>query len=277
MFPYFDRLREELIKNNFYAKQAWSDHVHWGYWEKPDSQKINRESFSAATVALSQKIIAKAAIQDGYKILDVGCGFGGTIRMLNEKHHYCELIGLNIDGEQLAVAKKLTKSRNHNTIKFVQADACDLHFEKEYFDVIITIESIFHFFDRKRFLQEASRVLKPKGKLVLSDFVPILCASKILNRIENTFNLAGKAYGKLNIDINKNKYQKISRQSGLSIKKIEDITKNTLPTYKILKEYFSTMSQKDNKVFSSATSWIEFPSRFGLLKYLLISMEKNES
>ncbi len=274
MFPYFEKLEEELNKDSLEAKIILGDHVHWGYWNNYSNFLINSNNFNQAAKNLLERIIEKANIKNGQRILDVGCGYGGTIRILNEKFSDCELIGINIDEKQIKRARDLTKEKNNNKISFVKADAINLPFEHNSIDNILAVESIFHFESRDKFLKECSRVLKEYGKIVLSDFVPIKYFSKIFSWMENKFNLAGKAYGNLNININRSKYTQIARNNDFEIK-FEDVTKNTLPTYKILKNYFKTF-EKDSKKFISATTWIEIPSKLRLLKYLLISLEKNE-
>lgn len=273
MFPYFEKLEEELNRNNPKAKIALGDHVHWGYWSNSSDFFVDSKNFSQAANNLSEKIIKIADLKDGQKILDVGCGYGGTIRMLNEKYSNCELIGINIDEKQIKRAKELTKEKNNNKISFIKADAINLLFEDSSIDNILAVESVFHFESRDKFLKECSRVLKKEGGVFLSDFVPIRFFNKIFNWIENKFNLVGRVYGNLNIDINENKYRKIAHDYCFEIN-FEDITKNTLPTYKVLKKYFKSL-EKDSKKFVSATTWIEIPSKLGLLKYLLVSFKKN--
>lgn len=273
MFPYFEKLEEELDKGNLEAKIALSDHVHWGYWDDPNDFSVDSGNFNQAARNVSEKILEKAGIKDNQKILDVGCGYGGTIRMLNEAFSNCELVGINIDQKQIRRAEDITKEKNNNKISFIEADALNLPFDDGSVDAVLAVESIFHFDSREKFLKECSRVLRKGGRVVLSDFVPVRPFNTLFNWLESRFRLAGKAYGSLHIDINKSTYLRMARNNGFEIE-FEDITKNTLPTYSILKKHFRALGE-DSRKFVSATTWIEIPSRLGLLKYLLISLKKN--
>ncbi len=92
---------------------------------------------------------------DGARILDVGCGFGGTIDHLDERLDGCELVGLNIDRRQLARARALVTPRRDNTVDFVAGDACRLPFADASFDFLSAVECAFHFPSRKQFFREA--------------------------------------------------------------------------------------------------------------------------
>ena len=68
-----------------------------------------------------------------------------------------------------------------NSVHFVQANACALPLRADHFEVILCVESIFHFPDRRKFFEECGRVLKPGGLLVISDFVPIRYFGRLLD------------------------------------------------------------------------------------------------
>ncbi|NET78498.1 class I SAM-dependent methyltransferase [Okeania sp. SIO1F9] len=265
-FPYFDKILANLEDEA--TKTIFGNHVHWGYWENPNWAKNTAEDFAIATEKLSQKVYQAADIKDGISILDVGCGFGGTAASINNNYSEVKITGLNIDERQLNVARKQVQACGDNSIEFVQGDATKMPFPDNFFDVVLAVECIFHFPSRSAFFQEAKRVLKPGGKIALSDFFPTATIN-FFEPVVRLFikDLGAETYGNVNFFTIAN-YQDLAIKIGLNSFLIEDITFNTLPTYKILKEFpvfsDSPANQKTNNIF-------EWVTRLGLLRYLILS------
>jgi hypothetical protein len=83
--PYFDTLFQLLQDNDPDTLAAFGRHVHWGYWESPDSADGSAQDYARAAERLCRRVCDAADIRDGQRIVDVGCGFGGTIASLNER------------------------------------------------------------------------------------------------------------------------------------------------------------------------------------------------
>ena len=230
--PYFDLLLEARRRGDPSAS-VFSRFVHWGYWADPRAAGTGAEDFQAAMERLNLEVLAAAEAADGQSVLDAGCGFGGTLAALNEARRGVSLVGVNIDGRQLAVAERSVKARPGNAVRFVQADACALPFADASFDRVLAVECVFHFPSRLAFLKVASRVLRPGGLLALSDFVPRGAGpGGVLARWLESRVAAG--YGTLGAGFSEGSYAAMAEAAGLAPVLERDITRETLPTYPFL-------------------------------------------
>ena len=161
--PYFDALFARLEAGDPAATAAFGRHVHWGYWANPGAADGTGEDYARAAEALCQAVCDAAPVADGMRVLDVGCGFGGTIASLNERFQNLDMVGVNIDPRQLARAADTVHTANGNRVQWVEADACDLPLTGP-FDVVLAVECVFHFPSRAKFLSEMDRIV-PWGDL----------------------------------------------------------------------------------------------------------------
>ena len=269
--PYFDRLIAELGKGNEQAIGAFGRHVHWGYWDNPNAADGTVADFAAAAEALCRRVCDAGGVDGADRILDCGCGFGGTIASLNERFSHKQLVGLNIDDRQLARAREQVQPLNGNQIDFILADACEMPFEDNSFDVVLAVECIFHFPSRERFFQEARRVLAPGGRLAICDFVPLPAVVPFLKLAGKfTKGSLARTYGRVDSKFSLPKYRSLATTTQFAIGHSEDITLNTLPTYPIVRRL---MRQTGEMATERLTAAAELINRLGLSRYLILSFE----
>lgn len=271
--PYFDLLMGDRDNRGEFG-QLWEDQVHWGYWENPELADGTQADYIAAMEQMNAVLFEAGKVADGQTLLDVGCGFGGTIRQINAMHSDMDLTGLNIDPRQLAAADAASTPADGNKISWVEADACQLPFEDNSFDRVLAVECIFHFPSRERFLAEASRVLKPGGYLAVSDFVPTMMffgKTPIWMAIRTRI---AKSYGTLG-NVPLRSYKSMGSRAGLQLKTKRNIRKQTLPTYPFLLEFFRAQESADTrKTMIVGTRWMKWLSKLGLIQYRVYTFHK---
>lgn len=280
--PYFDLLLDLLERGHPEINVAFGRHVHWGYWSNPKLALNSPDDFSLAAEQLTREVYSAANVKNGLSVLDVGCGLGGTIASLNEHFSHMNLVGLNIDKRQLERARQTVAAQEDNTLRFVEGSASSLPFPDQSFDVILAVECIFHFPDRRQFFQEAFRVLKPGGRLALSDFVPV--SWFLPPTLSTSISHNSSFYGYLDLRYTATRYHELADQIGFDYLLERDITLNTLPTYNFLwsigKEiaWYSFSAGLDMALdnFSALleTFNAEWSSRLGLLRYMIFSFVK---
>jgi O-antigen biosynthesis protein len=108
-------------------------------------------------------VLALDYLGDGQVALDAGCGSGWGVDML--ARHGARVFGIDVSAEAIAFAKSHYPAPN---VTFIQADCRSLPLPDFSVDVLTTFEVIEHLDDPPRFLDEAVRVLRPSGTLLLS-------------------------------------------------------------------------------------------------------------
>jgi len=144
-----------------YFRALWGEHIHHGYWIRGD------ETREAAQIQLIDHLAKIAEIRPGAKLLDIGCGMGGSSIYLARKYE-AEATGITISPVQVEMAKE-SAAKQDVKARFLLMDADAMKFE-ELFDVVWSVESISHYHDRERFFSSAAQLLKPDGTMAIIDW-----------------------------------------------------------------------------------------------------------
>jgi MPBQ/MSBQ methyltransferase len=144
----------------------WGEHIHLGHYGSPPQRK----NFLQAKHDFVHEMVRWGGLDRlpaGTTVLDVGCGIGGSCRILARDYGFV-VTGITISPQQVKRAQELTPP--DLPVQFQVADALDLPFPDASFDVVWSIEAGPHMPDKARYAQEMLRVLKPGGILVVADW-----------------------------------------------------------------------------------------------------------
>src|SRR5437764_5443755 len=119
---------------------------------------------------LAKRVFERALIQDGERVLDVGCATATRLIAAKARYPTAHLMGVDTDERALAIARK--KIAQHQIeVEVVQAGAEHLPFPTSSFDIVMST-LVFHHLPteiKQRAMQEIYRVLTPGGRFLLAD------------------------------------------------------------------------------------------------------------
>jgi len=123
------------------------------------------------------------------KILDAGCGVGGTSIYLGNKFKNAHFTGITISPKQIEWATQFANERNfNNNTTFLLKNYMETGFPNEYFNGVFALESMDYAPNKRDFLKEINRVLKPGGKLIIIDpFIIKKIKNPIMEKIYNLY------------------------------------------------------------------------------------------
>jgi tocopherol O-methyltransferase len=267
-----DAIRSHYDRLSLFYWWLWGEHIHHGFWR-------NGESPDEAQVHLIEELATRTQIQRGAKVLDVGCGLGGSSFWLARKLN-CSVLGITISPMQKRLAERRARSfRLTNRVCFAVRDANELDFETESFDAIWSVECSEHLFEKERFIRNCARVLRPGGVLGLctwltaepssssanSGLVVKIC-SRMLCASLGTFNdyirwMKGSGFGNIRAD-------DVTRQ----VEKTWEICQNIL--HRPMVRAVLPLMGSETREFITGFSGMRRAYREGAMRYGMFSARK---
>jgi cyclopropane fatty-acyl-phospholipid synthase-like methyltransferase len=185
---YYDK-SQKWYKWLYYDNESLG--MHHGFWFK------GTKSRKEALINQYKELARLLKFRKGDLVLDAGCGVGGASLWLAQ-HTEADFIGITVSSVQLKLAQKYANERGlQDRVKFYKMSYFNTEFKDKTFDGVFGIESFCHSYPKLNILlNEMNRILKPKGKIVMSDGI---LNRTPLNRYEkqivNKFVLGFKLYG----------------------------------------------------------------------------------
>jgi ubiquinone/menaquinone biosynthesis C-methylase UbiE len=143
--------------------------------------------------ATIRETVKRLDLQDSDRLLDIGCGTASLFQAIASKYLSVELVGVDLSPAMLKVAyRKLS-----DQAVFLAAPAQSLPIRSNSFDIVVSCNAFHYWREPEECLTEAARVLKPSGKIVITDWCDDYIACRFCNYFLRIFSRAHfKTYGR---------------------------------------------------------------------------------
>ncbi len=129
---------------------------------------MNRQQHAERVISRAEKLLHFVNVKEKQNFLEVGCGNGAVSKYIAKKCLF-NVTGVDVDPEQIQLAQE--NIDDIPSIHFLAADATNLPFPDNDFDIVLSFGVTHHISNWLDALKEIRRVLKPKGYFIYADLI----------------------------------------------------------------------------------------------------------
>lgn len=197
----------------------------------------DHDDFYTAQKNLTDYCISSLDSIEGKKVLEIGCGNGIQALYIKKEFKPGYIKGIDLNAANIEIARREAQNSGFSNVDFETGDAQDLSkINDASFDVVVNIESAFHYPNKHAFLAEIARVLKPGGQFLVADILKTPVRKRRIRKL-----------WKRNMHLNhweKASYESAFEESGLKVEGYSDITDNVIKGFRRYRFWLKTMQKR---------------------------------
>lgn len=146
-----------------------------GPWQKyscclwPD--KGRDPTLADAELAMLEVTCARAGLADGQDILDLGCGWGALTLFAAERYPGSRIVAVSHSASQRRHIEARARRRGLGNVLVITADVSRLHFSRERFDRVVSVEMFEHMNNYELLVKTITNWMRPRARF----FVHVFC------------------------------------------------------------------------------------------------------
>lgn len=216
------QVREHYDSLALIYQTFWGDHIHHGLFE------TGKESAADAQVKMLEHCAGLLDVHGGEKVLDAGCGHGGTLLYLAMQLG-CGGIGLTLSPKQAKIAAaNALRAGVAERIKFQVQDVGSYQFRPGAFDLVWAMESSEHFPDKPSAFRNFASTLRPGGQSLLAAWTGSMESPRVAE-VARAF-LCPELW-------TADQYRKAIASTGMTVCHCEDLTARVVHTWEICQQH----------------------------------------
>ena len=162
--------QEQHVSSKYKNFQEFLDKEQYTEKSIKSYEKVFGENFVSPGGIDSTKLVTQhLKITPGQRILDVGCGIGGSAFYFANEFG-ASVHGIDLSSNMINIANKKKEKMAIKNVTFDITDCTTAEFEDESFDVIYSREVILHIKEKKALFQSFYKWLKPGGHILITDY-----------------------------------------------------------------------------------------------------------